>query len=416
MQDDQADRTGKAPVAKIPLELPTIGMGGIGRAPYAVQPEESRGRLLGEPPSRTRTPYQRDRDRIVHSTAFRRLKHKTQVFVADEGDHYRTRLTHTIEVSQIARAFARALRLDEDLTEAVALVHDFGHTPFGHAGERALSRRLKDYGGFDHNAQSLRIVTALERRYAEFDGLNLTWETLEGLVKHNGPLIGPHAAESKPLPRPIAEFDALMPLDLASFPSLEAQAAAISDDIAYNTHDLDDGLRAGLIAIDDLRELDLAGSILNEVERAYPLLDPVRTGHEILRRHITRMVEDVIGTAVGAIEALTPVNSDAVRRADRALVEFSRPMREAVDQTRRFLFERVYRNPDVVAVMRNAEALVEELFDAFLARPELMPADWARHCEDMTDEKRARRVGDYLSGMTDTFARAEHERLKTGPD
>ena len=414
MQDDQTGGTKRPIGEKAPGEFPAIGMGGIGRAPYAVQPDESRGRLLVEPSSRTRTPYQRDRDRIVHSTAFRRLKHKTQVFVADEGDHYRTRLTHTIEVSQIARAFARALRLDEDLTEAVALVHDFGHTPFGHAGERALSRRLKDFGGFDHNAQSLRIVTALERRYAEFDGLNLTWETLEGLVKHNGPLIGPYAIQGEPLPGPIAEFDALMPLDLASFASLEAQAAAISDDIAYNTHDLDDGLRAGLIAIDDLRELDLAGSILTDVKRAYPRLDPVRTGHEILRRHITCMVEDVIRTAVGAIEALTPVNSDAVRRADQALVVFSPPMRKAVDQTRRFLFERVYRDPGVIAVMRSAEAIVEELFDAFLARPELMPADWARHCEGMSDEKRARRVGDYLSGMTDTFARAEYERLTRG--
>ena len=414
MQDYQAGRTGKAIAATAPGQFPAIGMGGIGRARCAVQPEESRGRLLAEPPSRTRTPYQRDRDRIVHSTAFRRLKHKTQVFVADEGDHYRTRLTHTIEVSQIARAFARALRLDEDLTEAVALVHDFGHTPFGHAGERALSQRLKEYGGFDHNAQSLRIVTALEHRYAEFDGLNLTWETLEGLVKHNGPLTGPYVVEGEQLPGPIAEFDALMALDLSSFASLEAQAAAISDDIAYNTHDLDDGLRAGLIAVDDLRELELAGSILADVERAYPGLEPVRTGHEILRRHITRMVEDVIGTAVAGIEMLAPENADAVRAADRALVVFSGSMREAVDQTRRFLFERVYRDPGVMAVMQSAEALVQELFDSFVARPDLMPADWALHCEALSDEKRARRVADYLSGMTDTFARAEYKRLKTG--
>ena len=416
MHDDQAASTGAPKMAAPNDEFPAIGMGGIGRAPYAVQPEESRGRLFAEPPSRTRTPYQRDRDRIVHSTAFRRLKHKTQVFVADEGDHYRTRLTHTIEVSQIARAFARALRLDEDLTEAVALVHDFGHTPFGHAGERALSRRLRAFGGFDHNAQSLRIVTALEHRYAEFDGLNLTWETLEGLVKHNGPLVGPltgpHAAESEILPQPIAEFDALMPLDLSSFASLEAQAAAISDDIAYNTHDLDDGLRAGLIAIDDLRELDLAGSILADVQRAYPRLDPVRTGHEILRRHITRMVEDVIATAVVGIETLAPADAAAVRAADRALVVFSGAMREAVDQTRRFLFERVYRDPSVMAVMHSAEAIVEELFDAYVARPELMPADWAAPCAALGDEKRARRVADYLSGMTDTFARAEYARLK----
>ncbi|NDV85126.1 deoxyguanosinetriphosphate triphosphohydrolase [Aurantimonas aggregata] len=388
-----------------------IGMGGLARAAYAVQPEETRGRLFAEAASPTRTPFQRDRDRIVHATAFRRLKHKTQVFVATEGDHFRTRLTHTIEVSQIARAFARALRLDEDLTEAIALVHDFGHTPFGHAGERALDRRMRPYGGFDHNAQSLRIVTALERHYAEFDGLNLAWETLEGLVKHNGPLVGPNAPEACPVPRPIADFDKLFPLDLASFASLEAQAAAISDDIAYNTHDLDDGLRAGLIDLDDLAGLDLAGAILAEVRAAYPALDPARTAHEIMRRHITRMVEDVIETTVRGIGDLGPGDAAAVRGADRTLVAFSAPMRAAVDQTRRFLFERVYRHDSVMRVMRTAEGIVENLFDRLIERPDLMPGAWSVASDRLSDDRLARRVADYLAGMTDTYALSEHSRL-----
>jgi dGTPase len=388
-----------------------IGMGGLARAPYAVQPEESRGRLFAESASPTRTPFQRDRDRIVHATAFRRLKHKTQVFVATEGDHFRTRLTHTIEVSQIARAFARALRLDEDLTEAIALVHDFGHTPFGHAGERALDRRMRPYGGFDHNAQSLRIVTTLERRYAEFDGLNLSWETLEGLVKHNGPLAGPFAPGDCAVPRPIADFDQLFPLDLASFASLEAQAAAISDDIAYNTHDLDDGLRAGLIDVDDLAGLDLAGEILAEVRAAYPRLDPARTAHEIMRRHITRMVEDVIGTTLAGLGDVAPRNAAAVRAADQALVVFSAPMRAAVDQTRRFLFERVYRHESVMRVMGTAEEIVENLFDRLIERPDLMPGEWSVASRDVAEDRLARRVADYLAGMTDTFALTEHGRL-----
>ncbi|WP_062016769.1 deoxyguanosinetriphosphate triphosphohydrolase [Aureimonas sp. AU4] len=388
----------------------SIGFGRDGLASFAAPAQASRGRLFPEPDSRTRTPFQRDRDRIVHSTAFRRLKHKTQVFVAYEGDHFRTRLTHTIEVSQIARAFARALRLDEDLTEAVALVHDFGHTPFGHAGERALNRRMASFGGFDHNAQSLRIVTALERRYAEFDGLNLCFETLEGLVKHNGPLAGLHADGAEPVPQPILDFDRLFPLDLDRFASLEAQAAAISDDIAYNTHDLDDGLRAGLIQLDDLAELDLAGDILREVRGRYPDLDPVRTSHEIMRRHITRMVEDVIDAtqvrladdAVGSIED--------VRGARRTLLDFSPTMRAAVAQTRRFLFARVYRDPSVMSVMDRAETVVEELFDAFVAEPRLMRGDWSAEVP-LEGERLARRVSDYLSGMTDSYAMGEHRRL-----
>ncbi|MCQ8781752.1 deoxyguanosinetriphosphate triphosphohydrolase [Mangrovibrevibacter kandeliae] len=390
--------------------LSGIGMGLGQRAPYAVPPTGSRGRLFAEPESRTRTPYQRDRDRIVHSAAFRRLKHKTQVFIADDGDHFRTRLTHTIEVSQIARAFARAFRLDEDLTEGVALVHDFGHTPFGHAGERALNRKLEPLGGFDHNAQSLRVVTTLERRYAEFDGLNLSWETLEGLVKHNGPLAGPHAVEAS-VPRPILDFDALFPLDLARHASLEAQAAAISDDIAYNTHDIDDGLRAGLIEVEDLRDLALAGDILAEVDRAYPTLDRSRRVHEIMRRHITRMVEDVIATTIAGLRALDPADADAVRDTGRTLVRFSPAMRDAQEETRRFLFARVYRHESVMRVMRSAEAIVSDLYDRYMSAPEEMRGDWSRDTAGLPPDKLARRVADYLAGMTDTYAVGEHRRL-----
>lgn len=391
-------------------KLDGIGMGGGQRAAYAVDPASSRGRFWPESASPTRTPYQRDRDRIVHSTAFRRLKHKTQVFLAYEGDHFRTRLTHTIEVSQIARAFARALRLDEDLTEAVALVHDFGHTPFGHAGERALDARMERFGGFDHNAQALRIVTALERRYAEFDGLNLSFETLEGLVKHNGPLTGPRA-RAHAVPRPILDFDALQSLDLSRHASLEAQAAAIADDIAYDTHDLDDGLRAGLIDIGDLEELDLAGDILAEVRSAYPHLERPRLVHEIMRRHITRMVEDVIQTTLGNLREAAPGSADDVRDAGRTLVTFSPAMQAAEAQTKRFLFARVYRDASVMRVMERAETIVADLFDRYLARPEDMGGTWSDAAGTLGEAKRARRVADYLSGMTDSYALGEHRRL-----
>lgn len=392
-------------------DLPTIGFGLGERARFAVQPDRSRGRLCPEPSSPTRTPFQRDRDRIVHSTAFRRLKHKTQVFLAYEGDHFRTRLTHTIEVSQIARAFARAFRLDEDLTEAIGLVHDFGHTPFGHAGERALHACMADFGGFDHNAQALRIVTALERRYAEFDGLNLSFETLEGLVKHNGPLTGPHAPEGVPVPRPILDFDAVFPLDLSTHASLEAQSAAISDDIAYDTHDLDDGMRAGLIDVEDLADLPLAGDILREVRRAYPALDRGRLVHEIMRRHITRMVEDVIVSTTEALRQCAPASVEEVRGAGRALVAFSPTMQAAEAETKRFLFARVYRDPSIMRVMDRAETIVRDLFARLFETPAEMPEEWRAGLLPHEEARRARRVADYLSGMTDSYALAEHRRL-----
>ncbi|PHP67983.1 deoxyguanosinetriphosphate triphosphohydrolase [Zhengella mangrovi] len=394
------------------MSLGDIGYGYRPRASYACDPARTRGRLIPEPESPTRTPFQRDRDRIIHSNAFRRLKHKTQVFVAHEGDHFRTRLTHTIEVSQIARAIARSLMVDEDLAEAVALVHDFGHTPFGHTGEDALDEKMAGYGGFDHNAQSLRIVTRLERRYAAFDGLNLTWESLEGLVKHNGPLTDAEGNGIKgPVPHDILDFDADFPLGLAQHASLEAQAAAIADDIAYNTHDIDDGTRAGLFTLEDLEaEVPFVATTLETVRKAWPGLDRVRTGHEFMRRQITAMVEDVIVTAQERLQQVSPAGPDDVRNAGMTIAGFSDAMRETDRQLKRFLFARMYRHPDVVRWRRDADRVVRELFDAYMADPAAMTGHWA--AETPADETgRARHVADFLSGMTDTYALKEYERL-----
>ncbi|MFK3665016.1 deoxyguanosinetriphosphate triphosphohydrolase [Ochrobactrum teleogrylli] len=394
------------------MSLEGIGFGYRERAPYACDPASSRGRLVPEPESPTRTPFQRDRDRIIHSTAFRRLKHKTQVFIAHEGDHYRTRLTHTIEVAQIARALARALRLDEDLAEAVALVHDFGHTPFGHTGEDALNERMKDYGGFDHNAQSLRIVTKLEHRYADFDGLNLSWETLEGLVKHNGPLVGPHAVHSdEPVPQPILDFNERYDLELGRFASLEAQCAAIADDIAYNAHDIDDGLRAGLLTLEALDEVPLTKRLLDVVRGRYPNLDAVRTGHELVRRQITIMVEDVIAEAQRRLAAAQPQSLADIHNQSRSLVAFSPTMRDEEKVLKRFLFKNLYFHDSVVVRRQAADKIVQDLFDACFADPSIMPPEWQSGCETLDIPSRARRVADYLAGMTDNFAVREHRRL-----
>lgn len=393
-------------------ELGDIGFGYRPRAAYASDPARSRGRFYDEAESPTRTAFQRDRDRIIHSTAFRRLKHKTQVFIAHEGDHYRTRLTHSIEVAQIARALARALRGDEDLAEAVALVHDFGHTPFGHTGEDALNEKMSAWGGFDHNAQSLRIVTRLERRYAEFDGLNLTWETLEGLVKHNGPLTDSAGKGlTGPVPQAIRDFNALFDLELDRHAGIEAQCAAIADDIAYNTHDIDDGLRSGLLTLDMLNDLALPGAILAEVRARYPALDPVRTGHELMRRQITRMVEDVIVTARATLEELAPRNPEDVYGAGRTIVSFSEGMAAREKELKAFLYRNVYRHPEVMKIRAGADRIVRDLFDAYLADPREMPEGW-REGLDRADERiRARHVADFLAGMTDTYAVKEHGRL-----
>ena len=389
-----------------------IGFGYRPRASYACDPAKSRGRFQAEPESPTRTPFQRDRDRIIHSTAFRRLKHKTQVFVAHESDHYRTRLTHTIEVAQIARALARALRCDEDLAEAIALVHDFGHTPFGHTGEDALNGKMAKWGGFDHNAQSLRVVTRLERRYAEFDGLNLTWETLEGLVKHNGPLTDAAGKGIKgPVPQAIRDFSELFDLWLDKYAGLEAQCAAIADDIAYNTHDIDDGLRAGLLSLDMLETVALPSGILKTVRERYPDLDPVRTGHELLRRQITIMVEDVIATTVARLSGLNPQSADDVRNAGETMVTFSAALAAQEKELKAFLYKNMYRADDVMRVRADAEQVVLDLFDAYFADPRKMPEGWREGLDRAGDRIKARDVADFLAGMTDTYALKEHRRL-----
>jgi dGTPase len=393
-------------------ELGDIGFGYRPRAVYACDPAKSRGRLFDEVESPTRTPFQRDRDRIIHSTAFRRLKHKTQVFVAHEGDHYRTRLTHSIEVAQIARALARALRGDEDLAEAVALVHDFGHTPFGHTGEDALNEKMGAWSGFDHNAQSLRVVTRLERRYAEFDGLNLTWETLEGLVKHNGPVMDASRKGLKgPVPQAILDYSELHDLELDRFAGIEAQCAAIADDIAYNTHDIDDGLRAGLLTLDMLETVSLPGTILAGVRARYPALDDVRTGHELMRRQITMMVEDVIKSTTGNLERIRPGSADAVRAAGETMVTFSTEMATLEKELKAFLYKHLYRHKEVMRVRGEAEQIVKDLFDVYFADPHAMPDGWREGLDRADDRIKARGVADFLAGMTDTYALKEHRRL-----
>ncbi|WP_438748700.1 deoxyguanosinetriphosphate triphosphohydrolase [Pararhizobium sp. O133] len=395
------------------LDRHALGFGSGERAIFASDPWASRGRLYSETVSPTRSDFQRDRDRIVHTTAFRRLKHKTQVFIAADGDHYRTRLTHTIEVAQIARALARALRLDEDLAEGVALVHDFGHTPFGHTGEDALHEMLKPYGGFDHNAQSLRIVTKLERRYAEFDGLNLTWESLEGLVKHNGPLVAANGEGIRgPVPQPILDYCALHDLELASFASLEAQVAAIADDIAYNTHDIDDGLRSGYLNFEMLEEIPFLAALMREVRDKYPGLEANRFTHEIMRRQITAMVEDVITVAQKNLREVNPQSAADVRAADRVMAGFSEAMFQTDQQIKKMLMTRIYRHPEVMRVRANAALIVTDLYNAFMADPrEMQKHYWIDQIAGMAEPAKARHVGDYLAGMTDTYAIAVHRRL-----
>lgn len=391
-------------------DISQIGFGYRPREIYASNPNSSRGRLFNEGTSPTRTPFQRDRDRIIHSNAFRRLKHKTQVFIADEGDHYRTRLTHTIEVSQIARALARALRLDEDLAEAIALVHDFGHTPFGHAGEDALNEAMLPFGGFDHNAQGLRIVTKLEHRYAEFDGLNLTWETLEGLVKHNGPLIGPYA-NHKAVPKDILDYNTVQDLELNCFASLEAQCAAIADDIAYNAHDIDDGIRSNLLNLNQLTEVPLINSIIKTIKDKYPNLDMIRIGYEVVRRQITLMVEDVIRQTQHNLQQIHPKTINDIHRAKTTIVCFSKEMAKHEKQLKRFLFDNLYYHEQVLIRRRSSERVVSELFSAYMNNPQQMPEEWQQKSINLVDGELAHLISDFLSGMTDHYALREHRRL-----
>ncbi len=382
--------------------------------PFACQPDASRGRRWPEHLSSFRSPYQRDRDRIIHSSAFRRLKHKTQVFVEHEGDYYRTRLTHTIEVAQVARTVAGVLGLNTDLAEAVALAHDLGHTPFGHTGEDAMERLMAPYGGFDHNAQALRIVTRLERHYADFDGLNLTWETLEGIAKHNGPVTGPNADKKHegPLPYALAEVNAEWDLELSTHASAEAQVAAIADDVAYSHHDLHDGLRSGLFSEEDLMELPVTGPAFAEVDRLYPGLDRMRRRHEALRRVFGRMVEDVIAVAQNRLAAAQPKSVDDIRHMGTTIIRFSKPLFQELKVIRSFLFTRMYRAPSVMLERARVTEVIDTLVPLFLRDPSLLPTEWqADIAAAKGDVELARIVADYVSGMTDRFALQEYQRL-----
>jgi dGTPase len=383
-------------------------------AAYAADAARSRGRLVAEPESPTRSVFQRDRDRIIHCGAFRRLKHKTQVFVYHEGDYYRTRLTHSIEVAQIARTVCRYLGLDEDLGEAVALAHDLGHTPFGHAGEEALDAGMREFGGFDHNAQTFRILTELEHRYAGFDGLNLTWESLEGVVKHNGPLVGPDAsakAKAQGVPEAFRRYSAeCRDLELSGWPSAEAQVAALADDIAYNNHDIDDGLRAGLFEISDLADVPLVGPVFAAVARAHPGLETGRLVHESIRRMIDRMVVDLIGETERRLAAAKPATVDALRRLGQPMVAFSAAMAENDRALKRFLFERMYRHERVNRMTERARRVVGDLFGLYLGAPDKLPPEWAAGCAGAGAPATARVVADYIAGMTDRYALGEHRR------
>ncbi len=388
------------------------------RAPYASDPAKSRGRRVPERASPTRTEFQRDRDRVLHSAAFRRLAHKTQVFIPHEGDHYRTRLTHSIEVGQIARAISRALGLDDDLAEALALAHDLGHTPFGHTGEEVLDALMRPYGGFDHNAQALRIVTKLEHRYAAFDGLNLTWETLEGLVKHNGPMLTNEGLPiaryaERGLPIVLREYDAENDLRLDTFASAEAQAAAIADDIAYNAHDTDDGLRAELFDVSDI-EVDFLRDLGNEIREHYPELDRPRLIHELVRRVITRFIEDVIAESRGRLAKSGVMSADDVRALPHAVIGFGGATEQVDKQMKRFLFQHMYRHPHINRIRVLAADVVGDLFAALFEQPERMPEEWgqaAARIPTQDEARRARLVCDYIAGMTDRYALAEHARF-----
>ena len=380
----------------------------VSRAVYAQSAAASRGRRHEEPESRTRTPFARDRDRIIHTTAFRRLKEKTQVFVAHEGDHYRTRLTHSLEVAQIARSVAAALGLEADLAETIALAHDLGHPPFGHAGEDELDSAMQPYGGFDHNVQTFRVVTRLERRYPRWDGLNLTWETLEGVIKHNGPVT---SRLERPSWNAVAEFDRGYSLELGGWASAEAQVAALADDIAYNNHDVDDGVVAGMFTLDDLIDVPLIGPILFGVKRDFPDLDASIVRMEAVRRMIGAMVDDVMAETTRRVAQTGVDSAEAVRALDHALVAFSRPMLEDLAALREFLLNRMYRHWRVNRTRSQARRILAEMFQLFLAEPDVLPAEIYAALEGRDEASRARSVCDYIAGMTDRFAIEEHRRL-----
>jgi dGTPase len=378
------------------------------RAPFAEDPNASRGRRYDEPDSRTRTPFARDRDRIIHATAFRKLKEKTQVFVAHEGDHYRTRLTHSLEVAQIARSIASALGLDQDLAETIALAHDLGHPPFGHAGEDELYKQMDAFGGFDHNVQTFRVITDLERRYPSFIGLNLTWETLEGIVKHNGPVIGKLA---EPSWSSVVEFDAAYTLELGGWAGAEAQVAALSDDIAYNNHDVDDGVEAGLFGLDELETVPLIGPIVKAVRDEYPRLDARLQRLEAVRRMIGEMVDDVLVETQARVASTGVKSVGDVRNLNQALVAFSRPMLEDLARLRAFLHERMYRHWHVNRTRSQARRILGDMFNLFMHESDVLPTEWYERSQIGGDAGQARVVCDYIAGMTDRFAIEEHRKL-----
>ena len=388
-------------------------------APYATKAVETRGRLYEEPESATRTPFQRDRDRVIHAIAFRRLKHKTQVFVYHQGDHYRTRLTHSLEVAQISRTMARVLALDEDLAECLALAHDIGHPPFGHTGEDVLQECMANYQGFDHNAHTLRLLTRLERRHAAFHGLNLSWETLDGVVKHNGPLTGPLAFKMatmagktlSPLPEAIADYNQRHDLDLARFSSLEAQIAALADDIAYNNHDVDDGLRAGLFSLEEALNVPLVGAVISATRARFAAAPDDLLIAEAVSAMIGEMVADVLAETKRRLAALDPHSAEDIRAADRPMVAFSEGMQGQVSELRAFLFENMYRHEKVNQERRFAKKVVRELFEAYVADSSLLPQDWKAHYPADDQPSPQRMVCDYIAGMTDRFAYREHQRL-----
>lgn len=378
------------------------------QARYAASAVPSRGRQHVEAPCPTRTEFQRDRDRIIHATAFRRLTHKTQVFLYHEGDHYRTRLTHTLEVAQIARTVARQLCLDEDLAEAMALAHDLGHPPFGHAGERALEEANAANGGFDHNAQSLRVVTKLERKYSAFDGLNLAWESLEGLIKHNGPLLAPR---NEAVLRVIAPLSQWQDFAVSDWPSAEAQVAALADDVAYATHDIDDGLRAGVIAIEDLAGAPLADAIVGSTPPQVRDSDASRRHYDISRRMITLLIADLVAQSRRNLRALAPNEPNDIRRAGGPVIGFSGEVATQLDGLKRFLFARVYRHERVMRVMDGAEAIVRDLFERYLHDDAALPDAWRAAASRLDAQTRPRLIADFVAGMTDRYAIVEHGRL-----
>lgn len=373
-------------------------------APYACHPSHSRGRLIAEAECTMRNVHQRDRDRIIHCAAFRRLEYKTQVFVNHEGDHYRTRLTHSLEVSQLARSMARCLKLNEDLAECLALAHDLGHPPFGHAGEDGLHASMKDYGGFDHNAQTIRILTHLEHRYAGFDGLNLSYETLEGIAKHNGPVTGA-------LPRALEHYQQVQDLALHTYASAEAQVAAIADDIAYNNHDLDDGMRAGFFTLDDIAELPMIGEFIAQVRAKYPTLSEYRQSHEVIRRMVSTMVEDVLVQARKTIADAKIHSVEDVRAYGKTLIQFSPEMETTHKSIKSFLFKHMYRHPRVNRMTSKAKRVVKELFDFFIAEPNCLPLVWYAQTDGKHSQRTAETIADFIAGMTDRFALEEHARI-----